>query len=109
MAYYATPQRRFDGSPLRQYTQQAAIEHPDSKHWENVNNNTLRAVCKLVDKREREQAAEMLSPDWFERHTWKQLSEAWQRVLAAAGSRPLYAVEIVKLLEAEAPSQEIPF
>jgi len=94
---------------LRQYAQQHAAENPDSKHFENAANNTLRGVCKLVDLREMQKASDMMSADWFERHTWKQLSEAWQRVLAQAGTKQLDAVEIVRMLEAEQPSQEIPF
>lgn len=99
MSYYATPQRRFDGSPLRQYAAQHAADNPDSKHFENLANNTLRSVRKLVDLREMQKASDMMSADWFERHTWRELAEAWQRVAAAAGNGPLDARMICNLLE----------
>jgi hypothetical protein len=101
MSYYATPQRKFDGSPLRQYAQRVAVENPDSKHWEHTANETLRLVKRLINKREMERASDMLSPDWFERHTWRELAEGWQRVSAAA-VKPLDAVEICALLDEHA-------
>jgi hypothetical protein len=109
MSYYATPQRKFDGSPLRQYAQRVAAENPDSKHWENTANELLRTARRLIDTREMQKAADTMSADWFERHTWKQLAEAWQRVLTSAAVKPLDAVGICELLAAEPQSQAIPF
>lgn len=106
---HGKPTRNFDGSGLRTYAQRTVIDNPDSRHWENTAKNTLAAVRKQVDIREMQKALEMMSPDWFERQTWRAAAEGWQRVLTAAATKQLDSVGICEMLAAAPQSEAIPF